>query len=325
MSFVAGVDVSKDALQVAICSSSGEWLLQGQSVPNNAEGFQQLRQLLPDASQSTLSFEASGGYEKPLRDWALEHTDYAVVCLNPYQVKCFAESQGKRAKTDPVDARTIATFTAVADPDSTHIHRAAREELRELTRHLEHLKKQRQQEQSYAESVQDPRRQQHAQQSIDHYNEQIEQVQQEIDELLEEHPDLKNDVDLLTSIPGISDSTAWVLLAELQEADRPQQLDPKQETAHAGLDPRIEQSGSSLDRSSLSKRGSPRLRKRLYFPALAAIRHNPLIKDFYERLIGRGKQKMVAVCACMRKLLCIAVGVLKNQAEFDPNWQQNHA
>jgi transposase len=119
------------------------------------------------------------------------------------------------------------------------------------------------------------------------------------------------------SIPQGLNSHFW---DATQNAQSPDKLDVKQEVASAGLDPQIEQSGSSLDRSQLSKRGNPRIRKALYFPALSAIRFNPIVKEFYERLRSRGKAKMVAVCAAMRKLLHLVVGVLKNQAHFDPNW-----
>lgn len=258
-----------------------------------------------------------------MQEWIHDQTNHDGLQLNPYQVKSFAESQGKRAKTDLVDARTIARFAEMTEASSDSPQNEAYRRLKELTRHLEHLKKRRQQEANYKESVNDPRRKADAEASIEMYDEQIDQVKSDIEDVIDEHPDLGHNQELITSIPGIGDTVAQLLLAELQNGDTPSELDVKQEVASAGLDPQIEQSGTSLDHSQLSKRGNPRLRKALYLPALTAIRFNPIIKDFYERLRSRGKAKMVAVCASMRKLLHLVVGVLKNQAHFDPNWQNS--
>lgn len=98
-------------------------------------------------------------------------------------------------------------------------------------------------------------------------------------------------------------------------------FDPKQRVAHAGLAPRERQSGLLKGKPQLCKTGNKRIRTALYLPTLAAIRYNPVVALFYERLVSKDKPKMVAVCACMRKLLHIAVGVLKNQTPFHPNYE----
>ena len=96
-------------------------------------------------------------------------------------------------------------------------------------------------------------------------------------------------------------------------------LGTKQQVAHAGLSPRESQSGLFKGKSKLCKTGNKRIRTALYFPALCAINHNPLISHLYEKLVSGGKIKMVVVCVCMRKLLHISVGVLKNKTPFNPN------
>lgn len=322
MVYFAGIDVAKETLQLALCDQDGEWIKKGESAPNTVDGWKRLRQSLPDDQPVVIGFEASGGYEYDLMEWIHAESSLGGVRLNPYRIKAFAESQGKRSKTDAVDARTIALFTQMEDPDPDESLKGPREDLRELTRHLEHLREQKQREENYAESATHPRREEDAREAVQTYDDQIDDVKEQIKDLIEEHPELESNVDFLTSIPGINEDTAWTILSELQNGDQPESLDPKQEVAHCGLDPQIERSGTSLDRSSISKRGNPLVRKKLYFPTLSAIQHNPIIEDFYERLIGRGKEKMVAIVACMRKLLHIAVGVLKNQSEFDPNWAQ---
>ena len=149
-------------------------------------------------------------------------------------------------------------------------------------------------------------------------------IQQQIREHIEQHPDLKQRRDLLTSIPGVADTTAAAILAELGQMN--QFSAARQVAAFAGLVPKIRQSGSSVrGRSTLSKRGSSRLRHSLYFPAIPAMRFNPLVRALAERLRERGKAKMVIVAAAMRKLLHIAYGVLKSGKPFDPNFSARSA
>ena len=136
-----------------------------------------------------------------------------------------------------------------------------------------------------------------------------------LEEHIREHPRLKEDRDLLTSIPGISTTTAHWILAELPDVE--QFASAQSAAAYAGLAPQEFRSGTSVRKATqLSKRGNACLRRALYMPALSAIGHNPLIKAFFENLIARGKCRMVAVGAAMRKLLMIAYGVLKSRRAF---------
>jgi len=139
---------------------------------------------------------------------------------------------------------------------------------------------------------------------------------------IDRHPGLRGQRDLLLSIPGVGEATAAQLLAEF--LDIKLYGSAKQAAAFAGLVPRHRESGSSLrSRPRLSKLGTPRLRKALYFPAITAVRHNPLIKELGERLRARGKCEMVIIGAAMRKLVHIAYGVLKSGRSFDPRHAQS--
>ena len=132
------------------------------------------------------------------------------------------------------------------------------------------------------------------------------------------HAALRADRQLLESIPGVGAATAQVILAELPEPAR--FASAQQAAAYAGLAPREYGSGTSVrKRTRLSKAGNARLRKALYLPTLTAIRFNPLLRGFFERLVAAGKARMAAVGACMRKLLMIAYGVLKSRTPFDPS------
>lgn len=326
MSWFGGVDVSKESLHLSVRSEDDEVIQSGIKISNDPEGWRALVDQLPDAQDCGLiGLEATGGYERRCHEHLSRHTEIDVVILNPHRVKSFARSRGTRQKTDEVDADTIAHFVATHEPDPSENPDSARSRLKELTRHLDHLKDKRAEEKTYRESVFDEELKETVDQTIEEYDRQIERVKKKIKDHIEDHPELQDSVDFIVSITGIGEETAQGLLAEMKTPLDPEVLDPKSEVAHSGLAPSHRQSGTSVNHSSMSRRGNARIRKMLYYPTLAAIRHNPVIRNFYEKLIGKGKEKMVAVCACMRKLLHIVVGVLKNQTEFDPNWNAKHA
>jgi transposase len=146
-----------------------------------------------------------------------------------------------------------------------------------------------------------------------------ERLQRQAGELIAAAPKLRAACDLLQSIPGVGTTTAHTILAELPEPGR--FASAQQAAASAGLAPRADRSGASVRRRTrLSKAGNARLRQALYLPTLTAVRFNPLLRGLFERLVARGKARRAAVGACLRKLLMIAYGVLKNRAPFDPSW-----
>jgi transposase len=151
---------------------------------------------------------------------------------------------------------------------------------------------------------------------ITYLEEQMEKTRRQIKDHIDQNPNRKNNAELLESIPGIGAATAALLLAEL--GDMTQFSNARQVAAFAGLVPRIRESGTSVrGRARLSKVGSSRLRKSLYYPAITALRFNPLIKSFGLNLSAKGKSKMLVIGAAMRKLLHIAYGVLKSRRPFD--------
>ena len=155
--------------------------------------------------------------------------------------------------------------------------------------------------------------------SLSFLDEQIIKLEKRIREHIERYPDLKEEFGLLTSIKGIGDKTAIKLMAELPDVHRFDSVG--QVVAYAGLSPQQHSSGSSVHkRSRLTKIGKQSLKTAMYFPALSAIRFNPIVKALAKRLEGRGKGKMVIVGAAMRKLLQLVYGVLKSGQPFDPNY-----
>jgi transposase len=148
---------------------------------------------------------------------------------------------------------------------------------------------------------------------------QIIKIKDKLTAIVKQNEQLNSHVELLTSIDGIGAKTAWAILAYIGDISLFENA--KQISSYAGLNPRIEQSGTSVQHSSLSKMGCAKLRKSLYMPALVAVRFNPLMHAFYEKLLAKGKPKKVALVAVMRKLLVLAYGVLKSGKPFDVNYQ----
>ncbi|MEY2333470.1 IS110 family transposase [Acidithiobacillus ferrianus] len=147
-------------------------------------------------------------------------------------------------------------------------------------------------------------------------NQQIDTVRRQIQEHIDDHPDLKSQKKRLLSIPGIGDNTTATLLAFISPLERFHSA--KQLVAYAGFNPRIRQSGQWAGKTLIAKTGNVLLRKALYMPALTAKRYNPVITVFCDRLIAPGKRPMQVIIAAMRKLLHIAYGVLKSGQPFDP-------
>ncbi|EKE02256.1 MAG: pilin gene inverting protein [uncultured bacterium] len=163
--------------------------------------------------------------------------------------------------------------------------------------------------------------------TINFYSQSISQIELKIKEHLKNYSKLNHQVKLLKSIKGIADRTAWQILSELHFGNT---ICAKAQVAHSGLAPRQFQSGSSVNgKPRICKTGNRNLRKALYMPAMCALRHNRQLSEFYHRLLSKGKLKMVALVAVMRKLLVLAIGILNNDKPFDENWvvkyQQNFA
>ena len=138
-------------------------------------------------------------------------------------------------------------------------------------------------------------------------------------EHIDQNPDLKEKQELLISIPGIGKKTATLILGELPSIDRFQHVG--QVVAYAGLSPQQHSSGSSVRKKTrLTKIGNRNLKTALFFPAMTAMKHNPVVIALALRLEKKGKEKMVIVGAAMKKMLQIAYGVLKSGQPFDPNY-----
>jgi transposase len=312
---ILGIDIAKKKFDVYLIVERQTYQ---SSFSNTPDGFSQLKQWLAQhgVSQLHACLEATGIYYEALAE-DLYQQGYTVSVVNPWQIKAYADSKLRRHKTDRLDARLIADFCQKEQPRTWQPLAPAERTLQALVRHLDSQVETRQQQLNRLESSRDPLVTTSLERVIAQLTAEIEQIQQQIQDHLDHHPDLKHKQELLASIPGIGSQTATHLLAEMPDlAEYPS---AKQAAADAGLTPAQWTSGSSVrGQSRLSKIGNPRVRKLLYFPALAAMRYNPIIKAHRQRLLAQGKAKMVAVGAAMRKLLHLAYGVLKHNKPFDP-------
>jgi transposase len=319
---VLGIDIAKLKFNVCLININGK--LKHKVFPNASTGFEQLRDWLSKQGVERVHacLEATGTYGEALSLF-LYQTGHTVSVINPAAIKAFAQSRLSRTKTDRVDAELIARFClAQTPPDWKPLPQEVRE-LQALVRRLESLVEMRVAEENRLSSgitVEMVRAS--VEELINHLNAQIKRTERLIRDQINRHPRLKQQSELLDSIPGIAETTAATLLSEM--TDLTQYRSARQAAAYAGLVPRERQSGSSLrGRARLSKIGNARLRKALYFPAITALRCSPFFQAWAEGLQERGKCKMTVICAVMRKLVHVAYGVLKSGQPFDPQWAKS--
>lgn len=310
-----GLDIAKLKFDCALIVGQR---LTKQSFPNSSVGFNQLLHWLAkqSAADCHAALEATGRYGEALAGFLFQR-GFRVSVVNPARIRFFAQSLLTRNKTDALDAEIIARFCQQQQPRAWTPPAAAQSQLQALTRLLVDLQTQRQDNQNRLESATLPAVIRCLKLLDRQLAKHIASVQQQIQQHIQTDAQLDQQNQLLQTIPGVGPATAATVLAELP----PQLATARQAAAYAGVTPRQKLSGSSVrGRTGLSKTGNGRLRKALYFPAITALKHNPIIRALAQRLLAKGKSKMCVVAAAMRKLLHLIFGVLKHQQPFNPNW-----
>lgn len=317
MDFV-GSDVAKRTFDVALPLPNGKYRTRAKisnCETGHAEFVAWLKQHAPGAA---VGMEATGVYHEALAQRLVE-AGVVVFVFNPAQIAAYAKSELARTKSDRYDAKVIARFCLAQQATGRPLRpwtppSPAQRRLRALVHRLDDLKGMRQMECNRRE-VADEAVQPSIDRVIERLDEQIARTERAIREHIDSDPDLRGRRDLLNSIPGVSDVTSAWLLASL--GDTRQFSDVRQAVAFVGLNPRLRESGHWKGQTRISKTGDPRLRAKLYMPAVVAKQHNPAIRDFCQRLSERGKKPLVIVVAAMRKLIHIAWGVLRSNRPFD--------
>ena len=317
METVLGIDMAKAKFAAVLLTADGKRF--HKNCANTPGGFTDLEAWLHRRGITRVhaGLEATGTYGDALATW-LHDRGHVVSILNPAIIHAYARTQLARSKTDRIDAELIARFIATHRPAAWAPPAPEIRELQALVRRLDALHGMRTQEANrLAAGVVVVAVRTSIEAVLDNLDAQIAHVQQLIRRHLDQFPGLRAQRELLTTIPGIGETTAAVLIAEL--FDKPY-TSARQAAAFAGLVPRLIESGTLRGRTRLSKVGPSRLRKALYFPAVTALRCNPTIRALRIRLHAAGKEPMVIIGAAMRKLIHLAYGVLKTRRAYDSTY-----
>ena len=302
----AGIDVSKAQLDVAVRPTGKRWVL-----PYDETGIEGLIPQIVDLEPALVLLEATGGLELPLVA-ALAAAALPVVVVNPRQVRDFAKATGTLAKTDTLDAGVLAHFADAVRPEVRPLQDAATQVLNSLTARRHQVmtmlvsEKNRLGTASGAVSPRavSPRIEAH----IAWLEQELSDLDKGLRQTLRPSPVWREKDDLLRTVPGVGPQLSLTLLAHLPELGT---LDRKQIAALVDVAPYNRDSGTRRGKRAVWG-GRSRVRAVLYMGALVASRHNPAIRDFYQRLLAAGKPKKVALIASMRKLLVTLNAMLKH-------------
>jgi transposase len=302
-----GLDVAKATLQVE---------LQGKQLPFDNEPADHARlcrqlEALPGAH---VICEATGGYEAEVVR-ALQAAQIPVSIVNPAQVRHAARAQGIRAKTDALDAALLADYGRRFHPKATPPATAVQRQLTELTAWLGQIVQAQATARTQAEHHTNAFVREQHQQQLAHYESQIRAVEKQIQGLVQQDQALAQRVERLDQIVGVGPRSAWFVLAQLPELGT---LNRQQVAALAGLAPWPVDSGEMKGARHI-RGGRTGVRRALFMPALSATRFNPVLKEFYQRLIARNKPAKVVLTAVMRKLLIHMNNELKKLAAQPQN------
>ena len=307
-----GIDVSKAQLDCCTYPVEDRW-----SVTNDEPGLASLVARLESTSVKLIVMEATGGLQIPATA-ALAAAGFPVVVVNPRQVREYARAKGILAKTDRIDARVLAMFAEAIKPQIRPLPDEATQELQSLQVRRRQLVTMIVAEKNRLTTARKRVRKQ-IEQHINWLDKRLVEIEQDIETSVRSSPLWKENNDLLKSMPGIGSGTSAMLLAILPELGT---LSNRQIAALVGLAPFNRDSGKHRGKRMIQG-GRGRVRTALYMPTLAAIRHNPIIRSFYERLVQAGKPPKVAITACMRKLLTILNAIIRSGKQWRPNYGFN--
>jgi transposase len=304
---VVGIDVGKAKLDVALADETRVWTWN-----NDAQGRAELSDWIVAHKASLVVVEASGGYETALVS-ELVSRGVAVALVNPSRVRAFAKAEGILAKTDKIDARVIARFGATMKPEARARREEAQVQLNELVSRRRQLVEMLTGEKNRLQTA-SPTMQKHIASHIDWLQTEIESLEQQISQAIKANPEWLETAKRVEQVPGIGFITAATLVADLPELG---QLNRQKIAALVGVAPFNHDSGKHHGKRHIFG-GRTSVRSVLYMATLSAIRHNPVIKEFYQRLLDKGKLKKVALTACLRKLLVILNTLVKTGQAWNP-------
>jgi len=300
-----GIDVSKIRLDIAIWGSNEYW-----QVANEEKGFIELIEKLRNLHPTLIVLEATGGLEFPIVA-EIAYAGLPIAVVNPKRIRDFAKSVGQLAKTDKLDARVIAHFAQAVRPDSRQLRTEEEEQLSAyLTRRIqiiEMLTAEKNRTHSIRKVMKEA-----LQYHIDWLNGELKKLDQSIATFIQQNPMWSEKEEVMRSVPGVGPVTVATMLASLPELGT---LNRQKIAALVGVAPVNKDSGRKRGKRRVFG-GRALVRRTLYMATLSATRCNPKIKPFYESLVRRGKERKVALTACMRKLLVILNAMVANNKHW---------
>ena len=307
-SVYAGIDVSKDQLDVAVTGEADGW-----SAANTESGIRGLVDRLVERAPTLIVLEATGGFEVPAAA-GLAAAGLPVTIVNPRQVRDFAKATGQLAKTDEIDARVLALFAERVRPSIRPLPDEAARALDAVVARrrqvLDMLTAEKNRLGFAIAPVQGDIRK-----HIKWLERQLAKVDQDLDTMIRKSPVWSAKSNLLRDVPGVGPNLARTLIAELPELGR---LNHKEIAALVGVAPLARDSGTQRGRRMIWGGRAP-VRSALYMSIWSASKWNPVIRVFYRRLRDAGKPPKVAQTACMRKLLTILNAMVRDGREWDPS------
>jgi transposase len=297
-----GIDTSKEWIDAHLLPHHETW-----KVDNTLEALQSWIATLPSGIELAL-IEATGGLHNQVAA-LLAEAGIPVCIINPKAIHHFSKAMQYKAKTDALDAELIATFAQLIQPEPRALPSREQARLKELMTRRRQLVGIQTAEKNRLGTVREIRVRESITIHLAWIVKELEDIDRTLDTLLKCDETWREKLDLLTSVPGVGAKTARALLCEIPELGT---LTVKSTAALGGLAPHIQDSGKHKGKARIQG-GRSGVRTSLYMATLSAIRFNPLIRIFYTRLTGRGKLPMVALTACMRKLLTMLNAILRDQ------------
>jgi transposase len=296
----AGIDVSQERLDVAVMPAG-----ERAQFANSEVGRGGLVLWLRERGVVRVVLEATGHLELDAA-LAIDQAGMTVCIVNPRQARRFAEATGRLEKSDSIDAMVLALFAQTVPLKPTRLPDTQQQLIMGLVARRRQLTEMLVAETNRLQSCRSGQAKKSIEATIRFLRRQLKQVDKDLDKQVRSSPLWKEDVELLKSVPGVGRITASTLIAELPEI---RQLNERQLAKLVGVAPLVHQSGKERGKSTIYG-GRAHVRATLYMATLSATRHNPTIRAYYSRLLARGKEKKVALVACMHKLLDILHSIL---------------
>jgi len=303
-----GVDIAKDTLEVHLHPAGRD-----RRFANDAKGLAAVIAWLGDFAIARVAFEPTGAYHHAF-ERRLAEAGLPLVKVNPRQARRFAEALGRHAKTDAVDAAMLARFAALLEPPVRPVVSATLDAMKELHVARRALVKDRVAARNRGYRHRAPLLKRQARERLRQIDRQIAAIDAALHAELTADPALQARFDILVSIPGVGEATAFAMLVEMPELGA---LEHKGAASLAGLAPMARDSGQHRGKRFIRGGRAP-LRQALYMPALVAVRFDAAMRTKYEALLAAGKPPKVALVAIMRKLLILANALLRDGRTWTP-------